>query len=145
MNYNKATIGGNLTRDPELRFTPSGVEVCEFSVAVNERYKTKNNEQRERTDYIDCVAWGTTGKNIAAYFGKGGSIFVEGKLRLETWDDKTTGQKRSRTRLQVDGFQFVGKSGKDRAEGGQSARRSTAPAAPAIAGDGPPDDDDVPF
>lgn len=115
-SYNKVLLMGNLTRDPELTYTPSQVAICKFAVAVSRKYRTKTGEEREDVAFIDCTAFDKRGEIINQYFTKGKPIFVEGSLKMDTWDDKTTGQKRSKLYVIVDGFQFVG--GRDGAPGG---------------------------
>ena len=106
--FSKAIITGNLTRDPELRTTPNGASVCGFSVAVNRVYRDSNGEQREDVSFIDCSAWGKLGEMIAQYAKKGSGVLVSGRLDQRSWDDKTTGQKRSRTEIVVEDFNFTG-------------------------------------
>ena len=106
--FSKAIITGNLTRDPELRTTPSGSSVCGFSVAVNRVYKDTSGEQKEAVSYIDCSAWGRLGEMIAQYAKKGSGVLVSGRLDQRSWDDKNTGQKRSRVEIVVEDFNFIG-------------------------------------
>ncbi len=106
--FSKAIITGNLTRDPELRTTPNGASVCSFSVAVNRIYKDANGEQREDVSFIDCSAWGKLGEMIAQYAKKGSGVLVSGRLDQRSWEDKTTGQKRSRVEIVVEDFNFAG-------------------------------------
>ena len=94
--FSKAIITGNLTRDPELRSTPSGNSVCSFSVAVNRVYKDTNGEQKEDVSFIDCSAWGRLGEMIAQYAKKGTGVLVSGRLSQRSWEDKNGGGKRSR-------------------------------------------------
>lgn len=100
-------LGGNLTRDPELRQLPSGTAVCDFSVAVNRKFKNSAGEEKEEATFVDCTAWGRTGEVISEYFKVGKPIFVEGRLQYETWEDKQ-GNKRSKISVTVENFQFVG-------------------------------------
>lgn len=155
-NYNKVLLMGNLTRDPELRYTPKGQAVAKLGLAVNRRYTTESGEAREETTFVDIDAWGKQAEVICQYCKKGKPLFVEGRLKLDQWDDKTTGQKRSQLRVVLEGFQFVGGPP---SEGGASpgsgvARPPARPAAPRpaeaapaeSAGDTPPtEEDDVPF
>jgi len=121
-NYNRVILIGNLTRDPELRHLPSNVAVCSFGLAVNDRHKDKQtNEWIEKPNFIDCEAFGKTGELIQQYVGKGRPIMVEGRLRFEQWDDKATGQKRSKLKVIVDTMQFLG--GRDQ-QGGQAPTES---------------------
>jgi single-strand DNA-binding protein len=105
MAYNKVVLLGNLTRDPETRAAGSGT-VTVFSIAVNDTW-VKDGERQERTNFIECEAWGPRGETISKYFSKGRQILVEGSLKQDTWDDKETGKKRSTLRVSVQGFSFV--------------------------------------
>lgn len=107
MNLNRVLLGGNLVRDPELKHLPSGMAVCSFSIAVNRKWKSESGEQKEETTFVDLTAFGKTGEVIAQYHRKGHPIFVEGRLKLDQWDDKTSGQKRSKLGVVVESFQFV--------------------------------------
>ena len=108
-NFNRVILMGNLTRDPELRHLPSNLPVCSFGLAVNDRYKDKNSgEWVEKPNFIDCEAFGRSAELIQQYCAKGRPLFVEGKLRFDQWDDKATGQKRSKLKVVVDTFQFMG-------------------------------------
>ena len=116
--FSKAIITGNLTRDPELRTTPSGTSVCSFSVAVNRVYKDNNGEQREDVSYIDCSAWSRIGEVIAQYAKKGSSVLVSGRLDQRSWEDKNGGGKRSRVEIVVEDFNFLSPANRD---GGSSS------------------------
>lgn len=118
--FSKAIITGNLTRDPELRTTPSGSSVCSFSVAVNRVYKDSNGEQREDVSYIDCSAWNRLGEMINQYAKKGTGVLVSGRLDQRSWEDKTTGQKRSRVEIVVEDFNFTGGNNRDGGNGSYS-------------------------
>lgn len=108
MNFNKVLLAGNLTRDPELKHVGESA-VCGFSIAVNEKWTdSRSGEKKESVSFIDCEAWGKTAESIAKYFNKGKPIFVEGKMKQDTWEDKTDGSKRSKIKVNVLGFQFVG-------------------------------------
>ena len=115
--FSKAIITGNLTRDPELRTTPNGASVCSFSVAVNRVFKDSNGEQKEDVSYIDCSAWGRLGEMISQYAKKGSGVLVSGRLDQRSWEDKNSGNKRSRVEIVVEDFNFVGGP---RGEGGNS-------------------------
>ena len=148
--YNKVILIGNLTRDPELRYTPQGVAIAKIGLAVNRTWKTETGETREEVTFIDVDAFRRQAETLAQYLKKGSPLMVEGRLKLDQWDDKQTGQKRSRLGVVLEGFQFLG--GGNRGEGGApEAPRSRPAAAPkteaAAEGDGapPPEDDDVPF
>lgn len=164
--YNKVLLMGNLTRDPELRVTPAGHQICKLSLAVNRTYTTQDGQKRDEVTYVDVDAFGRQAEIISKYFTKGRPIFLEGRLRLDQWEDKTTGEKRSRLGVVLEGFQFIGGRG-DGSEGGSSSayEESSPPARPAgsaqpasgsaVAGgsgarpaprpDNSLDDDDVPF
>lgn len=102
-SFNKVILMGNLTRDPDLKTLPSGQTVCEFTIAVSEKYKDK-----ETTAFIGCVAFGKTGETIAKWKKKGEPLLVEGKLSQDNWNDKETGQKRTKTKVTVFSTTFVG-------------------------------------
>ncbi len=106
-SFNKVFLMGNLTRDPELRVTPSGLSICKFSIAINRSYQVEGDRKEEVT-YVDLDAFGKTAETISKYMSKGRPIFVEGRLKLDQWDDKTTGEKRSRLGVVVENFQFLG-------------------------------------
>lgn len=151
-NLNKVMLIGNLTRDPELRVTPKGTAICTFSLAVNRKFKDDSGGEREEVTYIDIEAWGKSGENISKYCTKGRPLFVEGRLRLDQWEDKNTKEKRSRMKVVLENFQFLGSgrgdAGAAGGEGGEArsyAPRSAAPrpAAPAPAQENL--DEDVPF
>ena len=105
--YSKAIIMGNLTRDPELRNTPSGASVCTFTVAVNRNYKDSSGTLQEAVSFIDCVAWNKPGEIINQYAKKGTGIFVSGRLDQRSWEDKNTGSRRSRVEIVVEDFNFM--------------------------------------
>ncbi len=115
-NYNKVLLMGNLTRDPQLKYLPSQMAVVEFGIAVNRKYRTQSGEDREEVNFIDCTAWGKTGETINQYMQKGKPIFIEGRLKYDSWEDKQGGGKRSKLTVVVDNFQFVG--GRDGGGGG---------------------------
>jgi len=152
-NLNKVMLIGNLTRDPELRVTPKGTAICQFSLAVNRKFRDESGADREEVTYVDIEAWGKSGENIAKYCTKGRPLFVEGRLRLDQWEDKTTKEKRSRMKVVCDNFQFLGSGRGDGAapgagEGGEArtyaprAGSAPKPAAPAAQENL---DEDVPF
>lgn len=118
--FSKAIITGNLTRDPELRSTPSGSSVCSFSVAVNRVYRDASGEQKEDVSFIDCSAWGKLGEMIANYAKKGSGVLVSGRLSQRTWEDKNGGGKRSRVEIVVEDFNFTGAANGGREDGGSS-------------------------
>lgn len=107
-NFNKVYLMGNLTRDPELRHTPKGQAVAKLSMAVNRKWRTDAGEDREEVTFVDIDVWGKAAETISQYCKKGRPLFVEGRLKLDQWDDKTTGQKRSALKVMLEGFQFIG-------------------------------------
>ncbi len=125
--FSKAIITGNLTRDPELRTTPNGASVCSFSVAVNRVYRDSNGAQKEDVSFIDCSAWGKLGEMIGQYAKKGSGVLVSGRLSQRTWEDKNSGQKRSRVEIVVEDFNFTS-AASDR-NGGDRAGSSEQPEA----------------
>ena len=153
-SFNKVILAGNLTRDPELRYTPKGTAVANFSLAVNRTWKSESGESKEEVSFIEVEAWGRQGEVIAQYMRKGRPLLVEGRLKQDTWEDKNTHQKQSKLRVVLESFSFIDSN---RAEGGapsspsDSPRRSTAaPSAPKQSApsdaEGPgAEDDDVPF
>lgn len=120
-SFNKVILMGNFTRDPELRFLPNNTAVCDMGLAVNDRFQNKATGQWEdRPNFVDCTAFGRTAENISKFFAKGRPIFIEGKLRFEQWEDRTSGQKRSKLKVVVDTWQFVdSKDGVGGGGGGQ--------------------------
>lgn len=150
--FSKAIVAGNVTRDPELRTTTSGSQVCSFSIAVNRSYRGNDGNQQDQVSFIECIAWGKSGETIAQYVKKGSGLLVSGRLEQRSWDDKTSGQRRSRTEVVVDDFTFIGGNGNGGGAGaGSSAPRSTssAPRDEVVPDDVPEEDqinlDDIPF
>jgi len=113
-NFNKVLLVGNLTRDPELKSTPSNQSVAQIGLAVNRNYQTKDGEKREETTFVDCEAWGRTAEVMCQYLEKGRPVLVEGRLKLDQWQDKD-GNNRSKLKVVIENFQFLG----GRGEGGQ--------------------------
>jgi single-strand DNA-binding protein len=155
--FNKVIIAGNLTRDPELRYTPSGMAIAKFGLAVNRRWKDQNGEQKEETTFVDVDAFGKQAELIGQYMKKGRPLLVEGRLRLDTWEDKQTQQKKSKLGVVLEGMTFLD-SGNTREGGGdfgggapaaRPAARSQQTAPPpsnnSEAEGMPPEEDDVPF
>ncbi len=105
MNFNKVILGGRLTRDPELRHTPSGVAVCNLSIAVNRTYTGSDGQPKEEVTYVEIDAFGKQGETIAKFFRKKSRIHIEGRLKLDSWEKN--GEKRSRLSVVLEGFQFV--------------------------------------
>lgn len=147
-SYNKVLLMGNLTRDIETRtISPTGTTVANVGLAVNRRYRTKDGENREETTFVDCEAFGRTAEVMAQYLSKGRAVFIEGRLKLDQWEDKQSGQNRSKLKVIIENFQFVDSKGDSGggsgASGGSGGSRSYQPAG---AGEHEPmTDDDIPF
>lgn len=121
-NFNKVLLMGNLTRDPELRYTPSGTPVASFGLAVNRTWKDANGQQANDTLFVDISAFAGQADTISRYCRKGSPLFVEGRLKLDTWEDKQTGQRRSRLHVVMENFQFLGGPRQDDQGGGYAPR-----------------------
>src|SRR5215204_1171758 len=106
-SFNKVLLMGNLTRDPELRYTPKGTAVAQLGLAVNRQWKTESGETKEEVTFVDIDAFGRQAEVIGQYLKKGRPIFIEGRLKLDTWDDKQTNQKRSKLKIVLESFQFL--------------------------------------
>jgi single-strand DNA-binding protein len=153
-NFNKVILAGNLTRDPELRYTPKGMAIARITLAVNRTWKSESGESKEEVTFVDVDVWGRQAEVIAQYMRKGRPLLVEGRLKLDSWEDKTTHQKQSKLKVVLESFSFIDSN---RPEGG--APPSEAPRRPAPASAAPPakpaepsdaegpgaEDDDVPF
>lgn len=111
-NLNKVLLMGHLTRDPELRVTPKGTSICQFSLAINRQWKTESGEKQEEVVFVDVEAWGKAGETVAKYLTKGRPLYVEGRLKLDQWEDKNTKEKRSRMKVVMEQFQFLGDGAK---------------------------------
>ena len=147
-SFNKVILLGNLTRDPEVRYTPKGSAVADLGVAVNRQYTLENGEKREEVTFVDVTFWGRTAEVAGEYLKKGRPVFIEGRLQLDTWDDKQSGQKRSRLKVIGETMQMLGSRGGagDTGDEGDRPTRSTKPAAPPKSpGPAEPDDDEIPF
>ena len=164
-SFNKVMIIGNLTRDPEIKYTPKGTAIADIGLAVNRNYTTDSGEKREEVTFIDVTLWGRVAEIVGEYCKKGRPLFVEGRLQLDTWDDKATGQKRSKLKVVGENIQLLGsreggaaggggEHGEGRSEGRSEARpQQSRPAArPASPPPRPPADpdldapeDDIPF
>lgn len=118
-SYNKVLLMGNLTRDVEVRMLPSGSQsVGNFGLAVNRKWRDAGGEMREEVTFVDCEAWGKTAENIAKFFTKGRAIFIEGRLKLDTWQDKNDGTNRSKLKIVVESFEFVDSGNREGGQGG---------------------------
>ena len=123
---NKVFLIGNLTRDPELRVTPKGTAICQFGIAVNRQFKDESGATRDETTFVDIEAWGKQGELVSKYLSKGSLAMVEGRLKLDQWEDKTSGQKRSKIKVVLDNVQFLSTRGG--AGGGGGGGAASAPA-----------------
>ena len=146
-SFNKVILAGNLTRDPELRYTPKGTAVARITLAVNRTYTAEGGEKKEEVSFVDVDVWGRQSEVISQYMKKGRPLLVEGRLKQDTWEDKNTKQKQSKLKVVLEGFSFLDSG---RGEGGgapPAPRPAAAPAvtAPAEADAPPPEGDDVPF
>lgn len=157
-NFNKVILAGNMTRDPELRYTPKGTAIAKFGLAINRNWTSEDGQKREEVTFVDVDAFGKQAEVIGQYLRKGRPVLVEGRLKLDQWDDKQTGQKRSRLGVVLESFSFLDSGNRDAAgaggapgapaQAGPVARpaRPAASAPPADPGsDEPPQGDDVPF
>lgn len=108
LNLNSVSLAGHLTRDPEVRIITGDRSVASFALAINRRYKAQDGEFKEETTFVDCEAWGRTAEIVGQYLTKGSPVYVEGRLRLDSWQDKE-GQKRNRLKVVADNIQFLGR------------------------------------
>lgn len=135
--FNKVILVGNLTRDPELRVTPKGTAICTFGLAVNRQFKDENGQNRDEVLFIDVEAWGKQGELVSKYLSRGSPALVEGRLKLDQWEDKQSGEKRSKIKLVLENVQFLSASPKNEdpadAADEQSAPEESAPAAAPVA------------
>ena len=134
MQYNRVQLAGNLTRDIDIRYTPSNNAIAHLGLAVNRKYKTNSGEQREETTFVDCEAFGKTAEVMGQYLRKGRPVFIDGRLKLDQWQDQQ-GNDRSKLKVVIDNFQFVDKP-ESNDVGGQRSQPATATVPP---------DGDIPF
>jgi single-strand DNA-binding protein len=155
-SYNKVFLLGNLTRDPEVRYTPKGSAVADLGIAVNRQYTLDNGEKREEVTFVDVTLWGRQAEVAGEYLKKGRSVFIEGRLQLDTWDDKQSGQKRSKLKVIGEMMQMLGGrpggGGGGGDEGGGEGSSHFAKSSggsqgvpPPKRGSSEPDDDEIPF
>jgi len=159
-SFNKVMIIGNLTRDPEIKYTPKGTAIADIGLAVNRTYTTEGGEKREEVTFIDVTLWGRVAEIVGEYCKKGRPLFVEGRLQLDTWDDKATGQKRSKLKVVGENIQLLGsreggaggggEHGEGRSENRPQQSRSApnrppAPQRPPADPDLDAKEDDIPF
>lgn len=164
-NVNKVMLLGNLTRDPEIRYTPKGTAVTDLGMAINRIRTGDNGERIEEVTYVDVTLWGRQAELAGQYLSKGRPVFIEGRLQLDQWDDKQSGQKRSRLRVVGENMQFLpgggggsGGGGGGSSQGGNSSQGGDSPEQGPSSGPPPSkqggaaaedsfdnDDDDIPF
>ena len=152
-NVNKVILIGNVTRDPEVKFTSKGSAVTDIGLAINRSYTLDSGEKREETTFVDIELWGRLAEIAGEYAKKGRPIYIEGRLRMDTWEDKTSGQKRSRMKVVGENLQLLGSrpegaqrsSGGDDSHGGPIQRSTQPPRRPASPAPTELEDDDIPF
>jgi single-strand DNA-binding protein len=151
-NLNRVLLIGNLTRDPEIRYTPKGTAVADIALAVNRVFSGEDGEKREEVTYVDVVVWSRLAEIAEQYLKKGRPVFIEGRLQLDSWDDKQTGQKRSRLRVVAENLQMLGSRGEGDSGGASGSPPSARRSAPPAPRPNPPRDpdldtepDDIPF
>lgn len=161
-SLNKVMLIGNLTRDPEVRFTPKGTAVTDLGLAVNRTFSGENGERQEETTFVDVTLWGRTAEIAGQYLTKGKPVFIEGRLHMDQWQDKTSGQTRSKLKVVGEAMQLLGSRGEGPGGGGggggsgggaareyQESRPSSAPSRPPRSSEPPPraeeEEDDIPF
>jgi single-strand DNA-binding protein len=150
-SFNKVILLGNLTRDPQVRYTPSGTAVTDIGLAVNRTWFDKqSNSRREETTFVDVTLWGRQAEVAGEYLAKGRQVLIEGRLQLDSWDDKETGQKRSKLRVVGESMTMVGgrsEGGGGKGGGGQARESQQSPPEDSFddAPAGGPPEDEVPF
>ena len=152
---NKVILIGNLGRDPEVRSTPSGQPVANFTLATSRRWRDKNGQKQEQTEWHTVVCWGKQAEIAGQYLTKGKQVYVEGRLQTRSWDDRNTGEKRYKTEVICETFQMLGQRGGDFEPAGAGGGYAASPAQPASGGGasydegggygGEPEEDDIPF
>ena len=152
-NFNRVILAGNLTRDPELRYTPKGVAIAKITLAINRTWKSETGEQKEEVTFVDVDAFGRQAEVVGQYMKKGRPFLVEGRLKLDQWEDKNTHQKQSKLKVVLEGFSFIDSKGGDGGAPSEAPRARPA-SAPTAAAEAPtpaepeasePEQDDVPF
>ena len=139
-SFNRVMLMGNLTRNPELKYTPSGSAVADLGLAVNESFKNKAGETVEQTCFVDVVVWGRQAETATEYLQKGSPVFVEGRLQFDQWE-RQQGEKRSKLRVRAERVQFLSAGGGSGSTASDTGGGSAGPAPVVL----PPSDDDVPF
>jgi single-strand DNA-binding protein len=145
-NLNKVTLMGNITRDIELRNLPGGQAIAQIGLAINRQWQGNDGQKKEEVTFVDCEAWGKQAETMHKYLGKGRPVFIEGRLKLDQWDDKESGQKRSKMKVVVESFQFIDskpEGERDTQQAPKAGVRAPKPTAPSRAEEMNPDD--IPF
>ena len=144
-SYNKVLLMGNLTRDVEIRYLPkTNTAVAKIGLAVNHRFRTQSGEDREEVTFVDCEAFGKTAETMGQYLKKGRPVFIEGRLKLDQWDDKQSGEKRSKMKVVVEEFRFIDSGGGGGGGGDDDGGGRRQQPAGARRGGAAPSHDDVP-
>jgi single-strand DNA-binding protein len=130
-SFNKVLLMGNLTRDPEVRYTPKGTAIAQIGLAVNRQWTTETGEQKEEVTFVDIEVWGRQAETAGQYLSKGRPVFVEGRLRFDQWDDKESGQKRSKLKVVAERVQFLGSSNRGGGEFSEKPPGENRPQRPA--------------
>jgi single-strand DNA-binding protein len=151
-NLNKVMLIGNLTRDPELRYTPKGTAVADISLAINRTWLNEQNQKQEETIFVDVTLWSRQAELAQQYLTKGRGVYIEGRLQMDSWDDKETGKKRSKLKVIGENLQFLpdGRGGASQGGGQQQARPQQQRSAPPQGASAAPvddfqEEDDIPF
>lgn len=154
-NLNKTQLIGNLTRDPELRHTPKGTAISEIGIAISRVWKDDSGNKQDETTFVDVTLWGRQAELAQQYMSKGSSVYIEGRLAVDTWDDKESGKKRSKLKIIGENMQFLGAKNdgnRDPNHGGMSREESSArarlprqPASQPVTADDADADDEIPF
>lgn len=156
-NLNKVQLIGNITRDPEIKYTPKGSAVTDLGIAINRYYTTETGEKKEEATFVDVTLWGRQAEIAGEYCKKGRSVYIEGRLQLDSWEDKATGQKRNKLRVVGDSMQLLGpkpgsgtSSGHDEEGAGysrpaSSGKFNTARGSAPVQALQPEEEDDIPF
>lgn len=143
-SINKVILVGRLGKDPEMKSTPSGMQIAKFSLATDERFTDRSGEKQERTEWHNIVAFNKLAEICGQYLKKGKLVYIEGSIRTDSWDDKESGQKKYRTEIIANTMKMLDRKGDDENGGSSSYSSARRPSAAAV-NDGPPDDEDVPF
>ena len=144
-SFNKVILMGNLTRDPELRYTPKGTAVAKLGLAVNRSWRNAEGQQQDETTFVDVDAFGKQAETLGQYMQKGRPILIEGRLKLDQWEDKNTGQNRSKLGVILEKFSFVGRGAQNSGNTPPSQATAPPPTSEVPPFEDGPSDDDVPF